>query len=300
MATAQEMLNELLNLMQTPSEEGEDRFDHNVTGILYGESGGGKTITMLKLAQKIRLLNDPSSKILMLDAVNAIRSVYNHPELMENLTRIPYQGKAQLDTIVQAIEAKAPGFDTFSVVILDEVSAMADMDGEVVLAYAVKNDTRGEKDPDVLTQPDMGKTTSRMLRSITKLLKLNVSVLMVAHQRNDLDKAKGFEITRPRFMPKFSGVIREGLDFVAHMSATEQISGSTISYTRRLQCHPSKTVVAKTRVGGLQLFETPDNWIEGVGKWLNREVGDSNVNVVVNDKLMDTTELTDFSDNVID
>ena len=49
-----------------------------------------------------------------------------------------------------------------------------------------------------------------------------------------------------------------------------------------------RRVVAKTRVGGLALKVTPDQFVEGVIKWMKGEVGDSTVDVVVNDMPADT------------
>jgi hypothetical protein len=137
----------------------------------------------------------------------------------------------------------------------------------------------------------MGATTERMRRVVINLLRLDISIIFVAHVREDEDKAKGYKIIRPRFMPKFSGTIREGLDFVAFMSMDEASrNGTDISYTRQLQVHPSRTIVAKTRVGGLSTIVTPEQFNDGVIKWLGGNVGDSNVDTVVDDTVPDVSE----------
>lgn len=301
MATAAELLEGLLDSMGDPLAED----NRNVTGIIYGDSGGGKTITALKLGLKVlEVRGEPDSKILMVDAVNAWRSLKNHPDLVElakagRITRMKYQGKSQLDTLILALDAKHPKFKDYKVIILDEASSMTDQDGDVVLKAGASADSN--KDPDILTQPDMGKTTERMRRTITSLLKVNdISVIFVAHQRQDEDKNVGYKVTRPRFMPKFSGTIREGLDFVVHMSAAEGARvENKITYARQLQTSPTRTVVAKSRVGGLALYETPERFVAGVAKWLSGEVGDSIVDTVVDDTLPNVGN-ADFSDAVID
>ncbi len=301
MATAAELLEGLLESMGNPVEDD----NQNVTGIIYGDSGGGKTITALKLGLAVlEVRNEPDSAILMVDAVNAWRSLKNHPELMAladagKITRMKYKGKSQLDTLILALEAQHPKFKNYKVIILDEASSMTDQDGDVVLKAGAAADSN--KDPDILTQPDMGKTTERMRRTITSLLKVNdISVIFVAHQRQDEDKNVGYKVTRPRFMPKFSGTIREGLDFVVHMTAAEGArDGDKIAYVRQLQTSPTRTVVAKSRVGGLALYETPERFVAGVAKWLTGEVGDSIVDTVVDDTLPDVSN-ADFSDAVID
>jgi hypothetical protein len=305
MATASEQLEELLSMMEDPMEK-EDT-SGNVTGIIYGDSGGGKTIEALKLAQAI--CDAYGGEILMIDAVNAWRSMKNHPELHRpkgttgHVTRVPYAGKPQLDTLNLALRFKQPSVAKFKVVILDEMSSMTDKDGDVVLAARAAADDK--KDPDVLTQPDMGATTERMRRTVTELLKQDISIIFVSHQRQDEDKQKGYAVTRPRFMPKFSGTIREGLDFVVHMSADESHrDGDSIVYRRSIQAQPTRLVVAKTRVGGLALHNDPDKFIQGVIKWMKGEVGDSTVDVVVDDSdpnAGSTDELSsDFSSFVVD
>lgn len=282
MATEKEQLQEFLNSMKAPTED-----IQNVTGLIYGDNGSGKTVAAVQLAQAIRKWK--GGKILFVDAVNAWRSLKNHPELHEDLIRVPYQGKSQLDILNKALQYRPAGFENISVVILDEMSSMADKDGDLVLATrAAKDDT---KDPDVLTQPDMGATTERMRRTIIKLLQQEVSVIFVSHVRQDEDKSVGYKVTRPRFMPKFSGTIREGLDFVAFMSASPTNVNGTVEYLRTLQVHPTKTTIAKIRIGGLKLSVTPEIFIDGTMKWLKGEVGDApEQTVVVDDTVPNLSE----------
>lgn len=302
MATAQERLQALLESMKSPVDENAPQ---NVTGIIYGDNGTGKTVLAVQLAQAIvdlqGRIGDPSKpEILFVDAVNAWRSLKNHPGMLDDLKRIPYAGKEQLETLIDAIQWRPPGFENVKVVILDEMSSMTDKDGDVVLAARVADTAKFPgKDPDVLTQPDMGATTERMRRVVVRLLQQEISVIFVAHVRNDEDKEKGFQITRPRFMPKFSGTIREGLDFVAHMSAQEVgTSDGNIVYQRRLQMHPSRAVVAKSRIGGLNTFVSPDEFVSGTIKWLKGDVGDSNVTSIVDDRNPDVVSTgEDTNDN---
>lgn len=286
MATEAQQLEALLQSMTDPLADE----SQNMTGIIYGDNGGGKTITAIKLAKAILEANrrSPNDYILFIDAVNAWRSLKNHPELHGGIKRVKYDGKAQLDLLGTALEAVTmggdiPGINEIRVVVLDEVSSMTDQDGDVVLLAGAAADKKGEKDPDVLTLPDMGKTTERMRRTVTKLLKQDVSIIMVSHQRQDEDKFVGYKVTRPRFMPKFSGTLREGLDFVAHMTANPEKVGDHVSYVRKLQCNPTKTTVAKTRIGGLGLYADPDTFVQTAVEWMKGHGVDNTTNDVVND-----------------
>lgn len=292
MPTAKEQLDALLQSMTDPVLED----TQHVTGLIYGDNGAGKTVLAIELAQRIRKMY--GGEILFIDAVNAWRSLKNHTDLQEGVKRVPYEGKSQLELITQALTHRPAGFENYRVVILDELSSMTDRDGDIVLATRAAADSG--KDPDVLTQPDMGATTERMRRAIIGLLRVpEISIICVAHQRDDEDKNVGYRVTRPRFMPKFSGTLREGLDFVVHMTAKPVGRGDQTTYERKIQAHPTTTVVAKSRVGGLPVFTSPENFVNGVEKWLGGSVGDSKV-VSVQDDTIANVGTSDYSDFVVE
>lgn len=293
MPTANELLNELLESMKNPLDEEVQ----NVTQLIYGDSGGGKTVLALQMAQAIRNLY--GGEILFIDAVNAWRSLKNHHDLQQGVKRVPYKGKTQLELISQALEFRPAGFENITVVILDELSSMTDKDGDVVLKGRALKDT--SKDPDVLTQPDMGATIERMRRVIIDLLKIpTISIICVAHERNDEDKGLGFKVTRPRFYPKFSGTLREHLDVVAHMSAKPTNVGGELTYKRQLQVHPTTTTVAKSRVGGMPVYVSPEVFVAQTIKWLKGEEGDSTETTVLDSSTPNVSEDSDFSNFVVE
>ena len=62
--------------------------------------------------------------------------------------------------------------------------------------------------------------------------------------------------------------------------------------------HPSRTVVAKSRIGGLNTFVSPDEFVSGTIKWLKGDVGDSNVTSIVDDRNPDVVSTgEDTNDN---
>lgn len=290
MPTAAEQLTALIGMMK---ENPADDPIQNVTGILYGDSGGGKTYTAAELAQRIRGLY--GGKILYLDAVNAWRTLKNHPELLEGLVHLKYTGKSMIDTLNLALEHNRPEVAEFKVIVLDEVSTMLDLDCDLVLAAGAADDQA--KDPDTLTQPDMGKATQRMRRTMNMLLKQNVSVILVSHERQDEDKQLGYATARPALMPKFARGLKESLDFVVRFTATQKARDGELQYERIVQCHPTTLVVAKTRVGGLPLKTDPHQFVDQVVKWLKGEVGDSKVDVVINDNIVPAGKSDEGSDD---
>ena len=287
-----QMLDKIIESMGDPTEK-----KQFANGIIYGPWGVGKTVFAAQIAQAIldwrgvERLGPPEievdledgkppitmrakPQILLIDACNAWRALKNHPELRRNLQTIPWKGKVWFDVLVEAIEFKQPPFDNVEVVILDELSSMTDYDLDVVLEANVQLAKKGKeaKNPDIATQPDMGQSINRMRRSVNTLFRQEVCTLIVSHERNDTDKSVGYDVTRPRFMPKFAGTIGEGLDFMLRMTA-DMATEDADPYERRriLQCHPTTLVNAKSRVRGLRLKEQPGIFISALVKWLDED-----------------------------
>lgn len=262
----------------------------NVKGMIYGESGVGKTVFGMKLAQAIT----PSDKrILHLDAVEGWVSLKNHPELLKRVDRMAYQGLAHLDAVVKyANEGVAP-MDSIGTIVLDELSTMSKLDLDIVLAGRAKKDR--SKDPDVPTQPDFFANTERVRRSTTKLLALPINIIILSHQRDDKEESTGRLTIRPAFMPKVSETLRANLHFVVHMTADEATVKDKAVYRYELQVHPTKKVVAKCRIGNMEPIETPENFMAITSEWMKGAVPDQDETKIpeLNDEESITSELDD-------
>lgn len=231
--------------------------------MIYGESGVGKTVEAVTLAQTI---NPTGKSILYIDAVEGWVSLRNHKGLTNNVRRMVYRGVSQLDILASAIEARKAPFDKIGTVIFDELSTMSKKDLDIVLAGRAKNDPT--KDPDVPTQPDFFANTERMRRLVMKMLPLDCNIIIVAHNRTDKNQKTGVETIGPAFMPKFSETLRENLHLVGHMTADERILDEETVYIRKIQVHPSRTVIAKSRVGGLSIHNDPNELNGAVLEWM--------------------------------
>jgi len=232
--------------------------------MLFGPSGVGKTVLAVRMAQKI---TKPGREILYVDFKDGWVSLLNHdPALRERVRRIVYSGYSQLETIVDAIEAGAGSFGNVGAVVVDEHSSMAQDDLENITAARAKDDSN--KDPDTPTWPDMNTSGLRARRNLLSLLALRVHVILVAHERDDKDK-EGVVVTGPGYLPKTKPKILEPLHLAARCSATIVEGGDANSrYKRTVQCHPSKRVSCKSRVGGLEVFESHGSLINKVDTWL--------------------------------
>ena len=258
-------------------------------GMIYGESGFGKTVAAMKLAQAI---TPPGKTIEFIDFLEGWVSLLNHPELMKRANRQAYEGLSQLEFLADCIIEGVEPFDKVGTVVVDEISAMGKADLDIVLKTRAKKDP--SKDPNVPTQPDFYANTERMRRTVNKILTANINVIFVAHIREDKLNS-GLVVTRPALMPAFSETFRQMMHLVGNLTAEEFVAeDGTQEYKRAIQVHPTKRVSAKTRIGGLPVNMEIDDLIAAIVEWMqgNRksEVMDTKTdeNLVVVD---DTSEV---------
>lgn len=248
-----------LRKLKAPLDESEIRFKW----LLYGESGVGKTIEALQLAQ---LITPKDKRILHVDTGEGWVSVNNHPQLKQRTDRMIYQGLSQFEALVEAIEEDAEGFDNYGTIIFDEFSTSTKKFLHVVL------DTNNVK---VLTEGPEFKHWGIMSRNIENTiwallrLKETHNLIFIAHERTRENKRTKLEMTRPSFQDSIEGVVKENVHVVSRMTGTVDNREGTPMYTRELQVHPTKMVVAKSRVGGLEILTTPSTFNQVVVDWMN-------------------------------
>ena len=244
--------------------------DVNLKALIYGESCFGKTVAAMQLAQ---VITPPDKTIEFIDFLEGWASLRNHPGLTNRSSRQQYQGLSQLEFLAIAIKRRVPPFDNVGTVILDELSGMAKADLDIVNRAAIAKDAnKDENTPPAW--PEFLTNTQRLRKTITQLMQAEINLIFVAHIREDKDDKTGKVITRPAFMPAFSDIFRQMLHLVAHLSATEVTSEDEMTNYRRLfQVHPTQSISAKTRIGGLPviapaeiLFPTIVQWMKGEGK----------------------------------
>lgn len=251
----------------------------NFKAMLYGESGVGKTIMALQVAQAI---TDPLKSIVYIDSVEGWVSALNHKGLTERVMRMPYKGLSQIAALVEAFDEKLPPFDKVGCLILDEGSTIARADLDTVVKARAK--TTPGKDADVPVLPDMNVNTQRMRMAMMSLLQKEMHVIIVAHIREDKDDRTGKVYTRPDFMPKVSKTLREMLHLVGHVTSSEEtgVDGKP-GYKRVIQVYPTEHIVAKTRVGGMGVYTSVEQLIPASIEWINGDRIDLKVNEPIKD-----------------
>lgn len=245
--------------------------------LVYGESGFGKTVFAAQLAQAI---TPPDKTIEYIDFLEGWVSLLNHTGLTARTNRQQYEGLSQIEFLAKAIKANVEPFNKIGTVIVDELSGMTKGDLDVVFKARVQKDA--SKDPFAPTQPDYYANTERSRRAVTELMQANVNVIFVAHIRED-KLSNGLVVTRPSFMPAFSDIFRQMMHMVVFLSAQEFASeDGEVNYKRAFQVHPTRSISAKTRVGGLPVSMEAGALIQAIQEWMegnrdSEELGETSV-----------------------
>jgi AAA domain len=250
-------------------------------GMIYGESGVGKTILAFKIAQAI---TPKDQYIAYIDTVEGWVSALNHKEehLLNRCKRFKYQGLSQIAALVEAIDTGVEPFNEIGCLIVDEASTVSRLDLDVALKARAR--TTQDKDIDSPTWPDMNINTHRMRLNMLDLLAKDFHVILTSHVREDTDKRTGKVYTRPDFMPQISKSIREMVHLVGHMTASiSSTEDGEAQYNRSIQVYPTDHIVAKTRVGGMGLDATSEELCIAIPEWIKGDREDLDNNTPLKD-----------------
>lgn len=257
-ANAQQMLDELRE-----SITGLDDLKTMSKFLLYGVSGVGKTVEAQELAQ---MTTPPEKRILYVDTGEGWVSLKNHPQLMRRTQRMTYKNLAQIEFLVEMIKAGVTDFDDYGTIIFDEFSTSAKQFLHLVLdANEVKQMTEAPE------FKHWGILSRNIERTLWKLLELKEThnLIFIAHERVAKNK-QGIEQQAPSFMDSISGSVKENMHVVGRMTAEVTNREGAPQYVRKLQVHPTKLVVAKSRIGGLDIQVSPDTFNKRVKLWLDQ------------------------------
>jgi hypothetical protein len=235
-------------------------------GILYGNSGKGKTVLAFWLA--LRLLK-PDELIYYVDTAENWVSILNHPDIASQRHRIihvNYKGFSQLETLKMVLEAKIGKYANIGVLILDEATSIARADLMTVTASRALSDAT--KDPDTPTWPDRNTAQNRYQKLSEEFVKLPIHFIKIGHERSDKNNLN-IPVFSPSFSPSLCPLILQPIHYVGRVLADEVTIDGQVIYNRYIQSHPINTSVAKSRIGGLDLNSSFDTFVEGVVKWID-------------------------------
>lgn len=255
-------INSLLSRMSDPAKQDIDR---KCVTMLYGPPGGGKTVLAMGLAQALRT---ELGQIVYVDSAEGWVSLENHEGLMDNYRRLAYEDKGDLFALAEACKRKSKGFEKVEVVVIDELSSIAnDILDSVVRERS--GTPRGDALPEVEGKDyrPMGDTVRA---AIVAFQKAGVHLIIVAHDKSKTDFRK---VTN--YFPNLSPMLRQDIQGLMHVTGrvTAEISGTAAKpvYKRTVQAAPSALVEAKTRVGALReatKISFPD-FVDAITDWVN-------------------------------
>lgn len=228
-------------------------------GLIYGDPGAGKTALGASIGDKmLYVAADPAGH----------ESLFNHPELGlgTRIKTIKYQGISQLEALADIFVEGGTEYDIYDTVMIDTMSNVASLDRDVVtkVKMAKKKDDFTWEDQQ---WPIYNENTLRVTTALLKLMLAPVNVVMTAHSAER--EVNGRQVTRPKFSPEILAAISGQCSMIAYMTANEAgvDSDGSVKYTRRIQYHPTRSIVAKTRIGGLPASEdlpnNKDNTLNG-------------------------------------
>lgn len=234
-------------------------------GMFYGTLGTGKSVESMLLAQKI---TPPDKEILYVDFLEGWVSIMNHPGLDNRTQRMEYKGISQIEYLGQALQQGL--YPQFGTVILDEVSAMQKFDLNIVTAAHTASDKYKEaEDEDDPQWPSYKVNGNRVGRAVEAILRAKVNVILVSHMRTKQER--GVMQQQPSISPAVRETINEFLHLVGRIETDVTVRNNVPTYTYTVHVHPTTTVLAKCRVGGIPTVSVDLKTLNTkIVEWLNK------------------------------
>lgn len=241
-------------------------------GMLYGPSGTGKTTLAMLLAQKLK----GDGKILYLDSSDGWVSLRNIPALMKDTSRFGIESSAELPALANALLGRQKGYEDFSVVVIDEISSIANEVLEAVVREATGTPADQEL-PEIEGRHYLPMT--RIMSSIVgQFHKVpNLHVILVAHDREKVDHRKVTVIT-PSFSPLLLKELQRRMHVTAYVTAEAKNVAGELTYVREVQSQPTKLVEAKSRIGGMPVKTDFGTWTDIIVGWAHSDEMQTDLN----------------------
>lgn len=198
--------------------------------LIFGQPGAGKTV-----------FTATTPKTLIVDIERGALSVNNHPEYKKNADFMEFRSVFQLEQLIGYLKADHEAFAKYDTIVIDSFTALQAKDLDEIVAMEAAKDASRNKFLPVGT--DYNVNTKHMQKIASDLRDVNKNIIVTCHVTEVKDDTTGVVLKRPALTPKLASHMNGIFDIVGYLTADE---------TRRtLQCHPTREIAAKTRLGGL-------------------------------------------------
>lgn len=201
--------------------------------FIYGPPGVRKT-TFLASAPET----------LIVDVEKGTTSLRNFPETRGTAV-LPFKSVAGVEALIDKMAEGNNALDKYETLCVDSFSEMQKRDLDDIVAAAAKNDA--SRNPHLPIGPDYNINTEHMRKIADRLRALDKHIIITAHVKEEKDDATGRVLVRPNLTPKLASTLNGIFDVVGYMNL--DFKGDQPVWS--LQVHPTTTVTAKTRIGGL-------------------------------------------------
>lgn len=239
--------------------------------FLYGDFGVGKTIVFCRWC---KILHEHTGKKgLVITTDTGMDSIHNHPELLDFVEVVPYNGLSHLKAVGEAITEGIEGYDAFGAVSIDTVSQVQEEYLDWLLEnFKFKGSLRDIAEPrkpgpdmkaqDITSLVDYKLSRDNMRGPIKSLVKAPIDVFFMAHLREPsfMDVQNGKIVRRPTLTEKVFQLIAREASLLGFMERKGK--------NRTIQFETNTRTIAKSRIKQLDnLVVSDDDFLTILEEW---------------------------------
>lgn len=249
-------------------------FSPRLKAFIYGPYGVGKTVTTAVIGSQ--LLKGTGKKTLFIDTSDGYRALKNHPKILPYVDAMPFTSLGAINKVVEAIASRQGKFANYGAIVLDEISTMTERH-----LISIQAKRYGGTNPDEMPPADWD-DYRRLVTHMKGVMQFmyedaGLHVFLVTHEKQEVKDNIVVKEAKPNLQPSVASAIFGDMDVIARQTSVRKRVDGDWDYVRELQAWPTKTIVAKSRIGGLPFQVGILEFTDAAISWLNREDSDTEI-----------------------